>query len=273
MSFNCGNCGAILQNQQPFCAQCGCPINWGVSSSSPLDNTAEQVLNAQNNEQQKAKKKAVIPRKLDNAVGGAATFVTGVATNVANSLNNPDDKPKEKVIKKEKPAKKEPKKLYIDQRYEWTIRDTYEITDENGADVYLVKGSFMKIPKRFTILNIYNQPVAEVVEKFVAALPTYFLHIGGVEVAKIRKDFTLLKPEFRISGPGLKVKGNVLGSNFEILKDGKAIGKFNKNILGRGDYYVMEVLDGQYELLVVGMILTIDHINKKKGHEGNRRRL
>jgi len=171
----------------------------------------------------------------------------------------------------EKLQKKEPKKLYIDQRYDWTIRHTFEITDEFGEDVYLVKGSFMKIPKSFYIQNTQKQNVAEVVEKLISAMPVYFLRVGDVEVAKIKKTFTLLKPEFLISGPGLKVRGNVLGSNFEILKDDKVVGKFNKNILGYGDHYVIEITDDQYELVVIGMVLAIDYINHKKGKDGGRR--
>jgi len=33
MSFKCGNCGTPLYNQQPFCAQCGKPADWGIATS------------------------------------------------------------------------------------------------------------------------------------------------------------------------------------------------------------------------------------------------
>ncbi|MGM9886608.1 MAG: LURP-one-related/scramblase family protein [Lactococcus sp.] len=191
--------------------------------------------------------------------GNIAKGIADATSNVSDALNKPDTFVKENI------------KLYIDQRYEWTVRDTFEITDEFGEDVYLVKGSFMKVPKHFYIQDNHNNTVAEVTEKLISALPTYFIKIGGDEVAKIRANFSLFKPEFKIAGPGLKVSGNILGNNFSILKNDKVVGKFNKNLFGYGDHYVIEIIDEQYELVVVSMVLAIDYINAKKGKDGSRR--
>jgi len=154
------------------------------------------------------------------------------------------------------------RQLYIDQRYEWTVRTRFEITDAEGRDVYTVKGSLGRIPRRFYIVDTHGNNVADVTEKLISAMPTFYIRIDGTEVARIRKDFHLLKAKFRIAGPGLSVQGNILGSNFQILKNDKMIGQFNKNLLGWGDHYVIEILDQAYELAVVSMVLVIDYLNR-----------
>jgi len=43
MSFNCGNCGTLLHNKQPFCAQCGRAVDWCIKAPLSTGFTDAQV--------------------------------------------------------------------------------------------------------------------------------------------------------------------------------------------------------------------------------------
>lgn len=56
------------------------------------------------------------------------------------------------------------KQLYIKQRV-MSLSGKFSVTDAEGNDVYFVEGSFLQIPKRFSIMDVTRQEVAMITKK------------------------------------------------------------------------------------------------------------
>lgn len=56
------------------------------------------------------------------------------------------------------------RKLYIKQKV-FSFTDQFSVYDDQERRQYYVKGSFMKIPKQFTIYNHHDQEIAVITKK------------------------------------------------------------------------------------------------------------
>ena len=87
------------------------------------------------------------------------------------------------------------KNLYIKQKV-MSIRGRFTVTDDVQNDVYYVEGSFMKIPKTFSMFNTNRDEVATITKKVFSWLPKFFVEVDGREVLTIKKDFTFFKASY-----------------------------------------------------------------------------
>ena len=159
-------------------------------------------------------------------------------------------------------------RLFIDQKL-WSVRERFNVTDENGDPVYAVEGSLFKIPKQFTISDPAGQQRARVWKKPVSWLPRFFLEVDGAPVATIAKTLTFLRPAYTIDGPGLTVTGDLWDMSFEIHRDGVAVGRVDKKWLAVRDKYAIEIERPEDELVVVGIVLAIDYVKRMEREAAN----
>ena len=143
------------------------------------------------------------------------------------------------------------------------------ITDEAGNARYSVKGSFLKIPKSFTIFDAQENPVAKVTHQVISLLPKFFLEINGQPAATISKRFSLLKPKYDIEAAGVTVEGNIWDMNFQILREGREIGRIDKQWLSVRDKYQIQVENPADELMVLGLVLAIDYVRREEDSANN----
>jgi len=146
----------------------------------------------------------------------------------------------------------------------FSLGGEFWVEDEAGNEKYRVKGSFLKVPKEFTIYDNQGRPRARVIHKLVSLLPKFFLEIDGQTVATISKKISVFKPKYDIDLLGAKLVGNIWDMNFEIDKDGQAIGRIDKAWVSVRDKYRIEVLNDEDELLVLGLVLAINYVKKEE---------
>jgi uncharacterized protein YxjI len=144
----------------------------------------------------------------------------------------------------------------------FSLAGEFWVTDENENPRYQIKGSFLKIPKYFQILDENGQELARVTHKVFSLLPKFFLEINGQEVAVISKKISLFKPKYDIEAAGIQVSGNIWDMNFEILRKGQLIGRVDKQWLSLRDKYAIEITNPDDELLVLGLVMAIDYVKK-----------
>lgn len=81
------------------------------------------------------------------------------------------------------------KKLYMKQKV-LSLNSKFTVKNEAEEDVYRVEGSFLRIPKKFSITNQQQQEVALVTKKVFSFLPRFFVEVEGQEVLTIKKEFS-----------------------------------------------------------------------------------
>lgn len=149
------------------------------------------------------------------------------------------------------------KQLYIKQKV-LSLSGKFTVKNAQGEDAYFVDGSFLQIPKTYTIFDTSRAEVAVITKKVFSFLPTFFVEVNGREMVKIKKEFSFLKARYSIEAEGIEVRGNWFDMNFTLLKHGEVVGSVNKEWFTWGDSYKVEVLDEALEKLIIAIVVAID---------------
>lgn len=139
------------------------------------------------------------------------------------------------------------KQLYMKQKV-FSLSGRFTVKDQQENDVYVVEGSFMKMPKTFTILNTERDKIAMITKKMFTFLPKFLVEVGCQEVLTIKKEFTFFKAKYSIDAAGIEVQGNWWDMNFQVLQNGEVIGQVKKEWFTWGDSYKVDILKEEMSL-------------------------
>lgn len=149
------------------------------------------------------------------------------------------------------------KQLYIKQKV-FSLSGKFTVKDHQEQDVYYVEGSFMQIPKTFSIMNTTREEVALITKKVFSFLPKFFVEVNGREALTIQKDFSFFKARYSIDAAGMEVHGNWWDMDFEVLKHGEVVGKVSKEWFTWGDSYQVQILNEEMETIIIALVVAID---------------
>lgn len=149
------------------------------------------------------------------------------------------------------------KQLYIKQKV-LSLSGKFTVKDEQEKDVYYVEGSFMKVPKTYSIMNPARVEVALITKKMFSFLPKFFVEVNGQEVLTIKKEFSFLKPRYTIDAAGIEVHGNWWEMNFQVLQHGEVVGQVSKEWFTWGDSYKVQILNEEMESIIIALVVAID---------------
>ncbi|MGP4063466.1 LURP-one-related/scramblase family protein [Oceanobacillus sp. M65] len=155
------------------------------------------------------------------------------------------------------------KQLFIKQKV-MSFNDKFTIKDHQKNDAYYVEGSFMKIPKTFSISNTAGAEVALITKKVISFLPKFYVEVNGQEVLTINKEFSFFKARYSIDAAGIEVHGNWWDMNFEVLQHGEVVGKVNKEWFTWGDSYKAQVLNEEMETIIIALVIAIDCVKAEQ---------
>jgi uncharacterized protein YxjI len=149
------------------------------------------------------------------------------------------------------------KQLYIKQKV-FSLSGKFTVKDQQEKDVYYVEGSFMQIPKTFSIMNTTRDEVALVTKKVFSFLPKFFVEVNGREVFTIKKEFSFLKARYTIDGADIEVQGNWWDMDFQVLQHGEVVGQVSKEWFTWGDSYKVQILNEEMETIMIALVVAID---------------
>lgn len=149
------------------------------------------------------------------------------------------------------------KQLYIKQKV-FSLGGKFTVKNQQEQDVYYVEGSFMQIPKTFSILNTTRDEIALITKKVFSFLPKFFVEVNGKEVLTIKKEFSFFKARYTIDAAGIEVNGNWWDMDFQVLKHGEVVGRVSKEWFTWGDSYQVQILDEEMEGVIIAIVVAID---------------
>ena len=97
--------------------------------------------------------------------------------------------------------------------------ERFDIKDELGNVEYQVEGSFLKIPKTFTIYDKNGQEVSHITKKTISFLPEFVVELKDGDRFFIHKKLTLFRDKYDIEDLGLRVQGNIWDLEFKLFDD------------------------------------------------------
>ena len=148
-------------------------------------------------------------------------------------------------------------KLLFKQRF-FSWFDSYDIYDEAGNTVFVVKGE----RAWGHLLRIYDaggNEVGYIKEKVFTWLPKFEMYIDGNYTGCISKEFTFFKPKFNIDFNGWQVDGDWFEWEYSILNSsGQNVAHVSKEIWNWTDTYVIDVVNPQDMVYALMLVLAID---------------
>lgn len=148
-------------------------------------------------------------------------------------------------------------KLLFKQRF-FSWFDSYDIYDEAGNTVYVVKGK-LAWGHCFKIFDSAGNELGMVKQKMFQLLPKFDLYKDGSCIGCLKKEFSLFKPKFTIDYNGWKVDGKWLELDYDILDaSGAKIATISKELLHMTDTYIIDVNNPDDALCALMIVLSID---------------
>ncbi|ACB62454.1 protein of unknown function DUF567 [Exiguobacterium sibiricum 255-15] len=146
--------------------------------------------------------------------------------------------------------------LYMKQKA-LSLRGRFSIKNEQEQDQYLVEGSFMKIPKSFSITTTDGKEIATITKKTLSLRPKFFVEVDG-QTMTIEKEFSLFKARYTIDAAGIEIDGNWWDMDFQVKRQGEVVGQVEKKWLSFGDSYEIQVIDAAMETILIALVVAID---------------
>jgi uncharacterized protein YxjI len=152
--------------------------------------------------------------------------------------------------------------MYVIRERMFRLGEDSDITDQAGQPVLHVDGKVLSLHNRLILRDPAGREVGQVHRKLAALRPTYEITLGGKDVAEVRKHlFTPFGERFTIDVPGpddLQIRGDLLGHEFTIDRDGQVVATVSKRWLTVTASYAVEVAPGEDDLLILASVLALD---------------
>ena len=148
-------------------------------------------------------------------------------------------------------------KLLFKQRlFSWF--DSYDIYDEQGNTVYVVKGQ-LSWGHCLKIFDAYGNEVGTVKERIFTFLPKFEVYLGNNYLGCIQKELSLFKPRYDIDYNGWHIEGNLFEWDYTIQDGaGMPVAVISKQLFNWTDTYEIDVRLPQDALVSLMFVLAID---------------
>lgn len=153
------------------------------------------------------------------------------------------------------------RKFYIKERV-FALGAKFDVYDEQGNNIFISEADKFDIGKNISIYDSNNRKVLYMRQQVRLGSHKYIAYDQDMrEIATIKKE--LMVPEYNITGSvGIMnmSSSSILGRNYEIKKDGITLGIISKEFSFGRDRYFLEVIDENYTVFFVGLLIMIDMV-------------
>lgn len=146
--------------------------------------------------------------------------------------------------------------LFKQRMFSWF--DSYDIYDEAGNTLYVVKGQ-LSWGHCLKIYNANGNEIGTVKERIFTLLPKFEIYMNDNYVGCISKEFTFFKPAYNIDFKGWHVEGDFFEWDYQISdRMGQCVAAVSKQLFNWTDTYVIDVCNSQDALAALMLVLAID---------------
>lgn len=160
---------------------------------------------------------------------------------------------------------------YLVRQRIFAFNDSFNITDEHNRPIFKIEGRVFSLGNKLNIYDMSGNKRVYIEQKLLKLLPQYEIYENDRVVAKVKKRLTFFKSRLDIESDygNFTVKGDVLGYNFSILRDGKTIAVVNKKFISFSDTYSVEVAEGERDAFVLSLVIVIDQVLHDDNHNNS----
>ena len=148
------------------------------------------------------------------------------------------------------------KLLFKQRMFSWF--DSYDIYDEQGNTVYVVKGQ-LSWGHCLKIFDACGNEVGTVKERIFTFLLKFEVYLGGNYLGCIQKELSFFKPRYVIDYNGWHIEGNLFEWDYTIQDGaGMPVAVISKQLFNWTDTYEIDVRLPQDALVSLMFVLAID---------------
>lgn len=148
------------------------------------------------------------------------------------------------------------KMLFKERMFTWF--DSYDVFDEQGNTIYVVKGE-LSWGHCLRIYDAHGNEVGSLQEQVLTFLPKFEMYLGENYVGCISKEFTFFVPAFDIDYNGWHVDGDFFEWDYQIMNEsGDCVADVSKELFNWTDTYTIDVKNPQDALCALMVALAID---------------
>lgn len=147
-------------------------------------------------------------------------------------------------------------RYYINQKF--SLRDEFTIKNEQQEDVFLAQGEFLSWGKKISLYTMAGEELLLISEKLFKFLSQYDFYIGDELIGEMKREFSFLKPRYRMVAPDWTIQGDLWNHTYEIKAGDQVIAQISKKIFSFMDAYEIDVLAEDYVELILGIVIAID---------------
>ncbi|MDO4711440.1 MAG: LURP-one-related family protein [Peptostreptococcaceae bacterium] len=153
------------------------------------------------------------------------------------------------------------RRLYVQQKI-FKITDHYPIMDEDGNTVYQVDEDFQLIGKTVHVSDASGRHLFTVRRELLTFLPRFTVDFADGYDLTLQSKFSFFRNviEVQPTGIGITIEGDFFSKNFDVLKNGRLIGRIDRKLFTIGDKFAIEVADESNEELFIAVMIAVDAI-------------
>lgn len=152
-------------------------------------------------------------------------------------------------------------KLYIKNKV-WSLRGSSTVKDENGSDVFIVKGKWLSITHVKRIKDTSGNLLYTVRNKWINffSRSAYVRDAHGNRIAKVKRKFGF-RNDIIVEGykDEISIQGEFLSWTLDIFRNGEQIGTIRRTF-DLLDSFVLETGTEDDAAFMVALVIAIDNI-------------
>lgn len=160
---------------------------------------------------------------------------------------------------------------YLVRQRLFALNDSFYITDQEETAIFKIEGKIFSLGNKLNIYDVNGKKCIYIEQKLFKLLSEYEIYEGDRVVARIKKQFTLLKPKINIQSDygNFTIEGNVFAYNFSILRDGVVVARVNKKLISFSDVYSVNISEGEKDDFILALVIVIDQIFHDDNHNNS----
>lgn len=148
------------------------------------------------------------------------------------------------------------KLLFKERMFTWF--DSYDVYDEQGNTVFVVKGE-LSWGHCLRIYDAHGNELGSLQEKILTFLPKFEMYIGNDYVGCVGKEFTFFIPAFDVDYNGWHIEGDFFEWDYQIMdRTGQRVANVSKELFNWTDTYTIDVTNPEDALCALMVALAID---------------
>lgn len=153
---------------------------------------------------------------------------------------------------------------YIMRQKMFSLADSFTIKDENGDDVFDVRGTVFSLGKHLSFQDLAGNTLLTIKQELLSWGPTYDILKDDNPVAYVKKElFNVFNYRFAIDLPGGAsgvAAGNFLDHEYTLTRDGSPMATISKQWFSLTDTYGVDIPKDEDDVLVLAITVVIDMV-------------